>query len=513
MKIGLVYVEGAVPAFEDFGFLPTHLVKNNGMVEGFKAHKILDGLIIPGGTIVESASISQDLQEEIHLMNREGKFILGICSGFQVLANETDVGRRSPRPIIKKGLGILDVNFYPMISNDRVKAQVVGESFLTEGLLGDFITGFHCHTYGHIEGEAKPVLKSQIKRTDYSKNPREILAGVKNQEGNVVGTMLHGSLDENPELIDNILNFLGADEKQKSRINEFNSILLKKIKKEVGINTGIKVKESSGKFNNWKSNQAKLQKNDPNLIPPTIIIGSTGSDSGKTFISTGLAGNFHENGLKVAILKIGPDVRDIVPALYLTKGKMEQYSSIKIANLGWMDLEIVLKHLKRNKYDLVIIEGVMGILTGILNEKIPYSGAEIAAAANIPIILVSGCNKGGIETAAVDLVAHINILRKMQLNIPGVILNRVYDQEIFQKASQYIKKETNIARVMGIPKINLKARGSTPEVQIKLEDFCISAQETIKEHLNLSQILRMAKNPIFSHYKTRQDLEELFQLK
>ena len=56
-KIGFLYVKGTLPAFEDFGHLPTHLVKNNGMVNGFKAHNELDGLIIPGGSIIESQSV------------------------------------------------------------------------------------------------------------------------------------------------------------------------------------------------------------------------------------------------------------------------------------------------------------------------------------------------------------------------------------------------------------------------------------------------------------------------
>ena len=59
-KIGFLYVKGLITCFEDFGNLPTHIVKNNGMVNGIKAHKELDGLIIPGGSIVESQSVGED---------------------------------------------------------------------------------------------------------------------------------------------------------------------------------------------------------------------------------------------------------------------------------------------------------------------------------------------------------------------------------------------------------------------------------------------------------------------
>ena len=117
-KIGLLYVKGSLPVFENFGELPTHIVKENGLVNGEKANKALDGLIIPGGSIIESQSVKDTLKSEIQKMEKDGKFILGMCSGFQLLANKTDIGRRSPCPIEKEGLGILDVHFKPMIGTE-----------------------------------------------------------------------------------------------------------------------------------------------------------------------------------------------------------------------------------------------------------------------------------------------------------------------------------------------------------------------------------------------------------
>ena len=67
-RIGLAYVSGAVPGFEDFGNLPTDIVKENGLVDGNKASKELDALIIPGGTLIESNDINMDLNTEIKKM-------------------------------------------------------------------------------------------------------------------------------------------------------------------------------------------------------------------------------------------------------------------------------------------------------------------------------------------------------------------------------------------------------------------------------------------------------------
>ncbi len=510
MKIGLVYVKGAVPGFENFGNLPTHLVKGNGLIEGKNAHQVLDGIIIPGGSIVESGSLTPELGHQIKIMAAQGKFVLGICSGFQALAKKTDIGRKSPFPIEKEGLGLLDVSFSPMISNDQVEASITNESFLTQGLVGETISGFHCHTYGHIvkngSDEAIPTFYSKIKRVNYTDDARKVLAGVRNSEGNVVGTMVHGCLDNNPLLVENILKFIGATDNDRLQISEDNQRLVKKIKGHLGIETGIKIENKA--INSLNSLNA-----DSDRLPPTIMIGSTGSDSGKTFLVTGLAGAFQRRGLKVGVLKVGPDVRDIVPALYLTKEKMEAHSSIKIGHLGWMELENVLKTLKSFDYDLVIIEGVMSVFTGLLNEKIPYSGAEIAWAANIPILLVSGCSKGGIETAAVDLASHVDMMRKMGLRVPGVIFNRVYDLGIFQKASQIFKKDPELEMIGAVPKVKLSKRGGTPEVEIKLEEFCLMALKTVEENLDLEKIINLPKKPEFRGYMPIDEIQKNFNSK
>lgn len=485
-KIGLLYVKGSLPAFENFGKLPTHIVKGNGLVNGEMAHKTLDGLIIPGGSIMESQSVKNALKSEIRQMVKDGKFIMGMCSGFQLLANKTDIGRRSPCPIEREGLGILDVAFKPMIGTDRVEAEVLDDSFLTTGMTGEKVTGFHCHTYGLIEGDAPELFLSKVKRTDYQDNPRKILSGVRNEDGNVVGTLVHGCMDESPLLVKNILNYIDASQEDISEIKNRNRELISKIKTEIGIDTRICTK--------------KLYHESHPKIPKALMIASTGSDSGKTFLTTGLVGVLRKNGYKVAVLKVGPDIRDIVPPLYLNKEKMEKFSSIKIGALGWRDLEEVIKDLGNQNYDLVLIEGVMSAFTGTLNEKIPFSTAEIAKAANIPVILVSSCSKGGIETASVDIVGHIEAMDRLGIKTGGAILNRVYDRSISRLASSFIKERTNIDVIGEIPKIEISERGNIPEVEIRLEEFCLNAMKTVDKHLNIRQILEIAQIPEFIGY-------------
>jgi cobyric acid synthase len=481
-KIGLAYINGAVPGFEDFGNLPTDIVKENGLVNGNKASEELDALIIPGGTLIESNDINMDLNTEIKKMARDGKPIIGICAGFQLLSNQIDIGRKSPVPIVKEGLGLIDVNFSPLITSDRVKAKVFDNSFLVKNQTED-VDGFHTHTYGKVEGDAKPLFYSQVQRMNYGdvneKGEYNIFSGACSDDGNVIGTMIHGILDENPTIVENLLEQIDATDIE--GIYNRNEDVKKFLQSEVGINTGIQIPEIK-----------------PNAKPKYLMIGSNGSDSGKTFILTGLAGALRKRGYKVALLKVGPDVRDIIPGLYLTKGKMEDFASIKIGHLGWADIESTIGKLNSSDYDIVLIEGVMSIFTGLLNEKVPYSAAEIAMSSNIPMILASGVNKGGIESAAIDLVSHANMLEKFGVTVEAILLNKVYNDDIFDQVVPYIKNNTNVKNVLKLPKLkSADMRGFIPEVEIRYELFTSHAMDLVEDNLNIDEIINMAREVEF----------------
>jgi cobyric acid synthase len=498
MKIGIVYVKGSLPGFENFGNLPTVAVKSNGLINGNSASKELDALIIPGGTILESNDISDDLKKEIKFIARAGKPIIGICSGFQVLANKTDIGRNSPCPIEKEGLGLIDVNFSPLISSDRVEAKISNKSFLTNNV-NEIITGFHSHTYGKVEGNAKALFYSKIQRMNYGDVNKDakfnVLSGAIGDYENVIGTLIHNVLDENPSLVNNFLKFLDASDEDildiSSKNKEFKNNLLK-----------TSISSDINEFSKYKKS-----KND---YPSVLMIGSTGSDSGKTFITTGLAGALRWRGLNVGLIKVGPDVRDIIPGLYLTKNKMEIFSSVKIGDLGWMDIKDILKNLKSSNYDIILIEGVMSVFTGLLNKKTPYSSSEIAASSNIPMLLVTGVNKGGMESSAFDVIAHTNMLKQFNIDVQGIILNKVYSEDIFNNISQFIKNETKVDDVLSIGKINLEKRGATPEIEINYDEFGKIALKTVEKYLNIEKIISMARKPKFNRYLSFSEIKNKF---
>ena len=493
-KIGLAYINGSVPGFEDFGNLPTNLVGENGLVNGNRASEELDALIIPGGTLVESNDINMDLNQEIKKMARDEKPVIGICAGFQLLSNQIDIGRKSEVPIIKEGLGLIDVEFSPLITSDRVKAKVYDNSFLTKNIKED-VNGFHTHTYGKIEGDAKPLFYSKVQRMNYGdtnkKGEYNIFSGACNDDGNVIGTMIHNILDENPIIVDNLLNQIDA--KDIEDIYNKNKEVKKYLRKEVGINTGIKIPPRT-----------------PNKKPKYLMIGSNGSDSGKTFIVTGLAGALAKRGYKVCLLKIGPDVRDIIPGLYLTKGKMEEYASVKIGHLGWMDIDKTIAKINQTDYDIVLIEGVMSVLTGLLNEKVPFSAAEIAMSSKIPMILATGVNKGGIESAAVDITSHAQMLDKLGISVEAIILNKVYNENIFENVVPYIRENTNIKNIFKLPKLKIGTRGFTPEVEIRYDMFTKCALDLVEENLNIEKIADMAQEVEFNKIYSFEEIKRCY---
>ena len=481
-RIGLVYLPGALPCFEEFGNLPTDLVRKDALIKGKPASEILDMIIIPGGSLVESQSINEIIVREIRKMADTGKFVLGICSGFQILAKETDIGRLSSTPIMREGLGLLDAEFKPLICTDRVKATVVGKSFLTDQIGGE-VTGFHCHTYGEIVlgKEAKPILVSHVQRVNYRNNPQDLVSGIANKEGNVVGVSVHALLEQNPLIIEGLAKSLDINAQELQEIRAVNSKLLRDIKSEVGIST------------NLRSQGDRIQKAKASGI---LLITATGSGSGKTFVVTGVAGALKKRGVNLGLMKIGGDIRDSVPALYLIKEPIKSYSSIRVGKSGWKPFSEAVEEAEQN-YDLILIEGAMSAFTGFLNDNVqrPSSTAEVAVGLGAPTIVVVSCEKEGIEGAIVNTLNYVKLMRRLGIKVEGVILNKVRTSYLTDEIRRFMEKafENISVKLLGVvPRVELEGRGTIPEVQIRYEEFGAKAIETAEQSINLDALTELA---------------------
>lgn len=476
MEIGILDIKGSLPCFENFGNLPTKIIDENNT----KEIKDLNMLIIPGGSLVESKSLNNNLKK--HIIEFDG-YIIGICSGFQILSEKIDIGRKSPVPIVKEGLGLLNIEFSPLICTDRVEARLENNSIF--GNAGELGHGFHCHTYGDIkitDKKTKLLITSKIKKINYKMiGEKEIISGVFCK--NVFGTMVHGLLD-NMNIKENILNSLKVDENEREEIHKKNKKIIEKLKSKRLFRD--RAPDEHSKYSNYNSSESGKN------AKKGMVLLATGSESGKTFLTTGLVSKLPG---KTFVAKIGPDVRDIVPALYILREPMTEYSSIKIADRGWCNVDDFLKFVKNSDYNYYIVEGVMGAFTGALNKR-NYSGAEISKLLNFPVYIVSSCSKSGIEGAFVESLGYYSLLKEMGTNIEGIILNRVYNFDIFEKVKR-IGDELGV-KVISIRKVEMKSRGLTPEVEIDYGEFCKLANE-----LNIQlEIPKLEFNDIKEEYKS-----------
>jgi cobyric acid synthase len=494
----LVYVPGALPCFEGFGNLPTDLIREDGLIAGEPASEAIDLIIIPGGSLVESQSITEAIIKEIKKMADSGKFVLGICSGFQILSKATDIGRLSSTPILRKGLGLLDVEFKPLICTDHITATIVGKSFMTDAI-GEEVTGFHCHTYGEIvpHKEAKPILVSHVRRLNYQSRPQEFVSGFTNKDGNVVGILTHALLDENPVIIQSIMKSLEISNEELQKIKAANSRLMLKVREEVGVSTNINL-------------QSCLPQQHE--TPVLLLTTATGSGSGKTFIVTGVAGALKKKGVNVGLLKIGGDIRDIVPALYLIKEPIREYSSIKIGNSGWTPLFESVENASKD-YDLLLIEGAMGPFTGFFKENVghPSTTAEVSVALGVPTILVVACDKAGIEGGVTTGLNYVNLLKGLGVKVVGIIFNKASTSYLTDKIEQFINSTFNKlgVEVLGVvPRIKLEGRGAIPEIEIKYEEFGAKAIQTAEESIDLEKLTKIAKPPSKSQLDSTKFLEK-----
>jgi cobyric acid synthase len=483
-RIGLIYLPGALPCFEDFGNLPTDLVCGNALVDGKTASEILDMLIIPGGSLVESQSVNRTVTREIFKMAEAGKYVLGICSGFQILARETDVGRLSTIPITREGLGLLDAEFKPLVCTDRVTATVVDKSFITQEI-GQEVSGFHCHTYGKIllHKDARPILVTHAKRVNYKKDPQDLISGVANKQGNVVGIFIHALLDENPTIIQSIIQSLDINEIELKAVRQANAKLLKHIKAEIGVATNI-------------LQQPMITQKGPRLL----MVTATGSGSGKTFVVTGVAGALKKRGFKIGVVKVGGDIRDAVPSLYLIKEPIKDFSSIKIGESGWTPLEQAIEQASKN-YDFLLVEGAMSAFTGLLNDyyKRPMSTAEVAAALGASTVLVVGCDKEGIEGALINTLNYVNVLKNLGVKPTGVILNKLRISYITDEIKETMRQAFNNVgiKLLGmVPRLDLEDRGMIPEIEIRYEDFGAQAIDAAEKYIDLDLLAKLAGSPM-----------------
>lgn len=188
-----------VSNFTDFHFLESQEDVHLRYVMRGESIGEPDILILPGSknTIEDLIYLHRSgLAEQILRQARKGTQIIGICGGYQMLGERISdpYGTESSVPEIN-GLGLLAVD--TVFETVKTTTQAKGIVMPLEGTLGDLsnleVKGYEIHMG---KTTLKPGTAPFITLTETLGKSCEILDGARDAKGNVIGTYLHGILDD-----------------------------------------------------------------------------------------------------------------------------------------------------------------------------------------------------------------------------------------------------------------------------------------------------------------------------
>ena len=222
-----------------------------------------------------------------------------------------------------------------------------------------------------------------------------------------------------------------------------------------------------------------------------IILAGTGSAVGKTTIATGIMKALSEK-YNVQPFKAGPDYID--PSYHtLATGN----TSRNLDSFFMQEGQVRDSYLKGMKgRDIGIIEGVRGLYEGIDSVNDIGSTASIAKSLKAPVILI--INSRSLVKSAAALVLGFKALDP-EINIAGVILNKVKNRAHYEKTKRSIEEITETEVIGGIVRddsISIEQRhlGLVParERETSLK-FINIWSEVIKNSIDLDRLVEIAK--------------------
>ena len=222
-----------------------------------------------------------------------------------------------------------------------------------------------------------------------------------------------------------------------------------------------------------------------------VILAGTGSAVGKTTIATGIMKALSEK-FNVQPFKVGPDYID--PSYHtLATGNTSRNLDSFFMKEGQVR-DSFLKGMEGK--DIAVIEGVRGLYEGIDSINDIGSTASVAKSLKAPVILI--INSRSLVKSAAALVLGFKSLDP-EINIAGVILNKVKNKAHYEKTKRSIEEITKTEVIGGIIRddsISIEQRhlGLVParerETSIKFIDIW---SKTIKESTDLDPLVEIPK--------------------
>ena len=223
-----------------------------------------------------------------------------------------------------------------------------------------------------------------------------------------------------------------------------------------------------------------------------VILAGTGSAVGKTAIATGIMKVLSEK-YDVQPFKVGPDYIDPSYHTLATKNTSRNLDSFFMTKGQVRDSY---NKAMRDK-DIAVIEGVRGIYEGIDSINDIGSTASVAKSLEAPVILI--INSRSLVKSAAALVLGFKTLDP-DINIAGVILNKVINKAHYLKTKKSIEEITNTEVIGGISRnnnISIEQRhlGLVPAREKKTSLKYIDLwSQTIKESIDMDRLVEIAKS-------------------
>ncbi len=156
-----------------------------------------DAIIVPGSksTIADLAYLRRSgLADGIAQRAKQGIPLIGICGGFQMLGREIkDPSHVESSEGSVAGLGLLDTTtiFQPHKTTCQVKAEVLSNDGLLEGLHGEEVIGYEIHMGQNLGNNSRPLFLV----TQGMDGHASYIDGAVANGGLIFGSYLHGLFD------------------------------------------------------------------------------------------------------------------------------------------------------------------------------------------------------------------------------------------------------------------------------------------------------------------------------
>ncbi len=241
----------------------------------------------------------------------------------------------------------------------------------------------------------------------------------------------------------------------------------------------------------FRGRLAETESSNAAVSIPRILLGGSGSGSGKTLLTCGFLRLLSRRGLRPVSFKCGPDYID--PMFHRTVLGTPSYN----LDTFFTDEQTTRYLLGRHAAgaDLAVVEGVMGYYDGLGGSSTDASTWDVARITQTPAVLVVNCK--GMSLSAAALIKGFAQFRP-ESRIKGVILNRISPM-LYERISEQILKETQVRPLGFVPEMKEFALESrylglvlpeeVPELQEKI-DFLA---ETMEKTLDVNDLLSLAQ--------------------